>query len=419
MPTRRWSRIQQVLRRLTFARVPHRDVVIYDAFSERHLYPLLDMSRVAVLDVEFHKVNAWVLLYSFRFGRPNARTYLFAFLAITSPKVVITTCDNSINFYTIKDKFPHIVTIAVQNGRRNTFGPRRDSSFQFNLAHLDRRPKVDSYFTFGTTEHLQFKPLIDGRFIAHGNLKNNYLAHVKASQSCGRRVMSYISSFPNLKSGIPTSVDSDIPTHFFQDKPIPHRSYFEPEGRIPRFLARYCRERDIEFQVIGKQEATSTHESEYFRAHVGDTSLKVIPCSPEGASYQALLNSDFVVSIDSTLAYEMLGRGKRTAFLTIRGSAIGIDGVRCTNFGFPEVKDDSGPFWTNIDDEDEFVRVLNFVVTSSNLEWEEEASKLRTVVMNYDPLNSVLYAELTALGISHRLGEVEIQRRVRQTYGVG
>ena len=419
MPTRRSSQLVQFLGRLTFKRIPRREVVIYDAFSQRHLYPLLNMSRVAVLDVEFHEINAWVLIYSLRFGRPNARSYLFAFLSLTAPRVVITTCDNSVNFYTIKDKFPHIVTISIQNGRRNTFGPRKDSSFQFNLSRLHQRPQVDMYFTFGTTEHDQFKHLIDAHFIAHGNLKNNYFANLKTSSSSGRQVMSYISSFPNLNSGTPSSVDSEIPTHFFRDKPISHRSYFEPEGRISRFLAHYCRERDIKFQIIGKQESTSPHESEYFKEQVGDQLLSVVPCTPEGASYRALLESDYVVSIDSTLAYEMFGRGMRTAFLTIRGSAIGIDGVRCTNFGFPRVTDETGAFWTNIDDQGEFLRVLNFVVTSSNIAWEEEALKFRPVVMDFDPHNSTLYGVLTDLGVSHGLGETEIQRRAREIYGVG
>ena len=418
MPTRRWSQFRQVLRRITFKRIPQRDTIIYDAFSERHLYPLLDMSKVGVFDLEFREVNFWVILRSITFGPPNAKTYLFGYLALARPKIVITTSDNSINFYTIKARFPGITTIAIQNGRRNTFGPRPNSSFQVNLKELQPKAAINFYFTFGTTEQRQFKDLIDGRFITHGNLKNNYLAHVASSRKSGQRVMSYISSFPNLSSGTPSSIDSDLPTHFFGDTAISYRSYFSPEGRVARFLNDYCRRNDIYFQVIGKRDETSPQEADFFRSSVGDSSLRVVPCAPEGASYRALVDSDFVVSIDSTLAYEMFGRGMKTAFLTMRAKAIGIDGVQCPNFGYPEITLDKGRFWTNLDTESEFERVLDFVVKCSDSTWNESASVYRKSVMNVDPDNSELYKLLTELGASHGLGTPEIRRRAKETYGV-
>lgn len=418
MPTRRWSQFRQVLRRITFKPIPQRDTIIYDAFSERHLYPLLDMSKVGVFDLEFRKVNFWVVLRSITYGPPNARTYLFGYLALARPKTVITTSDNSINFYTIKAHFPEITTIAIQNGRRNTFGPRPNSSFQVNLDELQPKAAVDFYFTFGTTERSQFKDLINGRFVIHGNLKNNYLAHIASSQRSGQRVMSYISSFPNLSSGNPGSIDSDLPTHFFGDTAISYRSYFLPEGRISRFLNEYCKRNGIDFQVIGKRDETTPQEADFFKSSVGDSSLKVVPCTPEGASYRALVDSDFVVSIDSTLAYEMFGRGVKTAFLTMRAEAIGIDGVQCPNFGYPEITLEKGPFWTNLDMESEFERVLDFVVRSSDSTWNESTSVYRKSVMNVDPDNSELYKLLTELGASHGLGMPEIRKRVMETYGV-
>ena len=418
MPTRRWSQFRQVLRRITFKPIPQRDTIIYDAFSERHLYPLLDMSKVGVFDLEFRKVNFWVVLRSITYGPPNARTYLFGYLALARPKTVITTSDNSINFYTIKAHFPEITTIAIQNGRRNTFGPRPNSSFQVNLDELQPKAAVDFYFTFGTTERSQFKDLINGHFVIHGNLKNNYLAHIASSQRSGQRVMSYISSFPNLSSGNPGSIDSDLPTHFFGDTAISYRSYFLPEGRISRFLNEYCKRNGIDFQVIGKRDETTPQEADFFKSSVGDSSLKVVPCTPEGASYRALVDSDFVVSIDSTLAYEMFGRGVKTAFLTMRAEAIGIDGVQCPNFGYPEITLEKGPFWTNLDMESEFERVLDFVVRSSDSTWNESNSVYRKSVMNVDPDNSELYKLLTELGASHGLGMPEIRKRVMETYGV-
>lgn len=414
----RTARILKALGRISISRVPQKDVVIYDAFSRRHLYPLLDMTRSVVFDLDFPRVNLWVLLGSLRYGRPSARSYLFSFLRKTQPKVVITTSDNSIDFYAIKTQFPHICVISIQNGRRNTFGPRPHSSFQSLLKMELNPPSADFYFTFGSTEQLQFEHLIHTKFVRHGNLKNNYLAHISSRRRNDRPVLSFISSFPNLSSGSPSSIDSDVPTHFFEDAAISFRSYFSPEGDIARFLMNYCKRHGIDFRVIGKRTSAQPEERAYFQEATGNRDIDVVPCDPEGASYLSLIDSDFVVSIDSTLAYEMFGRGKRTAFLTMRAAAIGIPDLHCPDFGFPEVREDSGPFWTNRNDEAEYIRVLDFVTTSHDDDWKYATRHVLEKVMNLDPDNAQLLEVLEGVGVSHGGGTEEVRRRAREVYGV-
>lgn len=405
------------LRRVTIRGLPQRDVVIYDSFSRRHLYPLLDMSMTVVFDLDFPKVNLWIALRSLAFGKPSSRTYLLAFLKQTRPKVVISTSDNSLDLYSIKSHFPDICVIAIQNGRRNTFGPRPHSSFQSALASSSTRPAIDYYFTFGSTERVQFEPLVNAKFVAHGNLKNNYLAHISLESAGRERTLSYISSFPNLSSGAPSSIDSDLPTHFFGESPISFRSYFSPEGTVAHFLTEYCRDRGLKFQVIGKRSSSQPQERAYFQMATCDPNLKYVPCDPESASYRALIRSDYVVSIDSTLAYEMLGRGKRTAFLTMRASAIGIPDLRCPKFGFPEITEESGPFWTNFDNAEEFTRVLDFVIDASETQWNETTSSIIPKVMNLDPDNRQLFQLLGSLGVAHDGGIEEVRRRAKEVYG--
>jgi len=406
------------LRRVTIKSLPQRDVVIYDSFSQRHLYPLLDMSRTVVFDLEFPKVNLWIVLRSLAFGRPSSRTYLLAFLKQTRPKLVITTSDNSLDLYSIKSHFPDICVIAIQNGRRNTFGPRPHSSFQTALASSSTRPAIDYYFTFGSTERVQFEPLVSAKFVAHGNLKNNYLAQVPVENAARERVLSYISSFPNLSSGTPSTIDSDLPTHFFEEIPISFKKYFLAEQIAATFLQKFCDEHELRLQIIAKQSQGSEIESEFFRKWSDNPKLAVVPCIPESASYQALQKSDFVVSIDSTLAYEMLGRGKRTAFLTMRADTIGIPNLRCPKFGFPEITEESGPFWTNHNDEDEFTRVLNFIIDASEAQWNETTASIIPKVMNLDPDNRQLFQLLGSLGVAHGGGIEEVRRRATEVYDV-
>jgi surface carbohydrate biosynthesis protein len=104
----------------------------------------------------------------------------------------------------------------------------------------------------------------------------------------------------------------------------------------------------------------------------------------------------------------MLGRGKRTAFLTIRASSIGL----------PKIAEISGPFWTNVNDESEFTRVLDFTIDSSSDQWSQAVSRYVPTVMSFDPDNSRLFAILEELGVSHGKGIAEVRRRARDTYGV-
>ena len=127
-------------RRLTFSSLSKSDVVVFDSFSRRHLYPLLDMKKTVIFEADSSKINFWALLRSISFGLPSSLNYLLGFLKLTRPKVVITTSDNSLNLYLIKKHFPSICVIAIQNGRRNTFGPRPCSSFQTLLASSHIKP---------------------------------------------------------------------------------------------------------------------------------------------------------------------------------------------------------------------------------------------------------------------------------------
>jgi len=69
------------------------------------------------------------MLRGIRYGRPCMQTYLYGYIAIVKPKVIITLIDNSLPFYFINQRFPKATTIAIQNGRRDNFGRRPNTGF--------------------------------------------------------------------------------------------------------------------------------------------------------------------------------------------------------------------------------------------------------------------------------------------------
>jgi surface carbohydrate biosynthesis protein len=103
-----------------------------------------------------------------------------------------------------------------------------------------------------------------------------------------------------------------------------------------------------------------------------------------------------VVGIGSTLLYESLARGKKTGIFSIRGTIIG-DSSR--NFGWPEEFADNGPFWTNHADESEFRRILGYLSSVSDADWENTRKEYVSNLMEYDPGNTRFVSLLQKLEV--------------------
>ena len=101
-----------------------------------------------------------------------------------------------------------------------------------------------------------------------------------------------------------------------------------------------------------------------------------------------------MVFIDSTLGYESICRGKKTAALSCRGASLLSVSA---NFGWPTELPNNGPFWTNDQDETQFQRVMDYLNTVSDQEWEQTCQKYTNKLMDFDPGNTRFVALLDQL----------------------
>ena len=99
----------------------------------------------------------------------------------------------------------------------------------------------------------------------------------------------------------------------------------------------------------------------------------------------------------STLGYESLARGKKTAAFLIDAEIIDSPSIK---FGWPVSLSDDGKFWTNRLDEVRFEEILNYLLTSSNDDWEKVRGETMHEIINFDPGNS----QFVAMVQSMRLG---------------
>ena len=104
--------------------------------------------------------------------------------------------------------------------------------------------------------------------------------------------------------------------------------------------------------------------------------------------------SDYLVSIGSSLAYEALSRKKKVAFFPIRKELLirkGFDlDFQEYDFGWPTRFKKKGSFWTHLNDTNEFKRVLDFLINISDQKWLKLINNLNDdFKIPYDKNNSV------------------------------
>jgi surface carbohydrate biosynthesis protein len=107
-----------------------------------------------------------------------------------------------------------------------------------------------------------------------------------------------------------------------------------------------------------------------------------------------LSKSHIVVFIDSTVGYEALSRGKRTAAFVCR--VIGKP-HKSESFGWPADLPDSGSFWSNETSEKEFERIMDYLNSIGDREWAAECRNLIPQIMAFDEGNKHLEVLLNKL----------------------
>lgn len=174
------------------------------------------------------------------------------------------------------------------------------------------------------------------------------------------------------------------------------KEFFKAEEIVLKFIAKFCKCKNVDLLIAGRDFEGCNKEREYFNDLIGDNTWKYASRKTQFDNYHLLDVSHAVVAIDSTLGYESLARGNKTAMLSIRGSFLRNDAAK---FGWPAKLSNNGPFWTNHADEREFERVMNYVMTVSDDEWEKTRQKYVPELIEFDPGNKKFLHLMKKLGV--------------------
>jgi len=353
-------------------------ILICDSTNKEVLKPYLKKYTQATLSLRGEFINLPCLILSslkwILWRGDLLDAYIDTYIERVKPIVIITATDNNKRFYSISKRFPKLKTIFLQNGLRLKSGDI-----------FGKLSKLDNYlvdYMLVTSEAIGklYLSYISGKFIAVGTLTNNAAITSTKIKTGDVLFISQLSN--NVKNDDVFFIKNDGTS-------ISSSVFFSAEIKVLKFLSKWCAENNKMLKICGRENSKDNHE-EYFYINCLNESKcmwKFIPRKNSYSSYKLVDAAHIVISIDSTLGYEAIARGKRTAFFSCRGDD--LEDSSC-GFGWPLNLPDSGPIWTNKQNELEFQlpKILNYLNTINENEWKKICQNYKGMIMEFDPGNT-------------------------------
>jgi surface carbohydrate biosynthesis protein len=360
-------------------------VLIFDRAGSEELLTYLDQKSVELLDLRGESLNLYVLFKCLLHCKLSLINYIVQYLKCVEPRVALTFIDNNPLFYQLKSHQKDLTTVFVQNGLRAEAGCVL--GILKKQTYVRNKYQVDYMLTFGNAIGQKYSKYIDGKVHPIGSFKNNL--HQSETQKQFKTVL-FISQYRS-----PPSPES-IPMMTYDNQSIFWKQFYSAEEFLLPLLQQYCQQNKLELKICMCSAEQKKEERNYFISLLGNENLELLNRSNPYSSYEKVDAAEFVVFMESTLGYEALARGKKTAAFPLRGKLLGaVD----RKFGWPADLPDNGPFWTNHADECEFKRVMDYITTVSDEAWEKTRQRYVPELMEYDPGNTRFLKLMREIGV--------------------
>lgn len=345
------------------------EVLIFDFFGSQYLSEVFKPRQTGVLFVRGEEYNLSIIFlailnfYKLTRLKGLRLLYYFCYIEYVKPRLVATFIDNNEEFLFLSTCIESR-TVIVQNGFRDL------ASAPFLLRKSFRAEyKVNYMIMFGEEIAKEYSKVIKGKSLCIGSLKNNLFPRV-APLKKQEKVLSFISTYRECRDGI----DDKEHINTIEDGGALHGNHYYAEVLILNFLNDWCSRNGHTLQIIGcvnhlHLRERANRERKIYQAILPTGNYAFVSKESDFSSYRILDESDLVVFIDSSLGYEAFARGCKVAALTIRDKCGVIGRVGTRTFGWPLELPVNGPFWTNLDDLQEFQRVVDFVRDCKLPDW--------------------------------------------------
>ena len=337
--------------RWVFQKPSKKNLLIYDL--DLVFKKFVPRNEYEILDIRYQSVNLYILILTFlKTGLSNfIENYKKNYLISVSPKVVLTSTDNNMSFFKLKNLYQKSLYVCVQFSLR-------DKIFinQCKLYYKENNfPKLysDFFFVYGNNDALQLKKYIKSRFVVHGSTINN-LFKKKASSSNKLSKIMFISQ-----------VSQEIG--------------FKIEKKIFKKIINLSKELNMSLFYLLKYNNKNVYTKEikdYFQKDYSEKKFKYIERSENSYKY---LNLDALfISRFSTLAFEAISRKKRVIFLSPSNFPSKTYGRKYAQ---------NGPFWTINYSYDNIKKIVKKILKLKEKNWSEIVDQQVSDIIVYKYLN--------------------------------
>jgi len=351
-------------------------------------------ANIVIADPE--RLNLYFLIRTLFSKDRSITNYLCFFIRYIQPRVVFTFVDNYVPFYGLKNLIPEPKYVAVQNGIRNNFSMEPHQGF---LESIGNQPaasaQIDFVCVFDQSYSNLYRSLVATKCLVTGNIKNN-LTEIPGDVTTMYDI-AYISQYPA------SPLEGNSSKIYFNDVSFPIENFYAAESLAVNFLSKYCEGHNLSFVVCGKRDKNFSAEREFFENAMQYQPGDFVPRSTDRSTLDLAVSARIVITIDSTIGYELFSRGMRVAFFSGRLQASNAEGnrpVKDMEFGYPNNIEPTGKFWTNEASESELVRILDYLRTVTDEEWASEIAPYNESLMAYQPGNPVFKKLLLELGLT-------------------
>ncbi|MDA9625075.1 hypothetical protein N9S55_01685 [Candidatus Pelagibacter bacterium] len=359
--------------KFTFNKPEKKNFLIYDQIGSDLIRKYLPDSNYNIFSARLEKINLYCLFLSFIkynfFSFKLMRNYTLTYIDLTRPNLIISLIDNDSFLWNVKNFFPKIKVVLIQNGirafRKENY---KDKHFGEIIRKKNNKYIVDYIFVFNKYFEKKYKLFFDCKTKIIGSFRNNAFNYKK--QRIKKNSICFISQYNKIFEKLNLEI---------------------PEKKILKFLSTYAKINKKTIYIVEKTRSNSFLE--YCKKYMPYKNWKFIDLQLNDKtnfrSYQNALNCELVVTIDSTLGYELISRKQKVIFFSVRNW-----NEEFFSFAWPKKLEKNGVFWTNVYNENYFNKIMHNVHDMSNKNYIKVSKKTLNdyIFLNQD--NKIFKQEL-------------------------
>lgn len=355
-----FGKIQFLFRIKWYFSIPEKKkIIIYDYNQPDILHFYFKKKITYYLYTRLEKINFYILIksivknlwkWSFFSG------YIIEYIKAIKPSLIITFIDNNIQFYYLKKFFPKIKIAFVQNGMR---GYSNDIFGLLESKKLNKKDiGVDKMFVWNALVGDMYKKYLSGNYYNVGSIVNNHVKLLKKKRK--KKSLLFISEFRN-----------DNPSYDLS------KDFYLIEKKLISFLYNFCEKNFLIFEICSNLK-NSVKEFKFYKNLMPGDNWKFLEKKNQFSGYYYIDEALVTVFISSSLGYESISRGNKTAAFTLRHLVTEIESHK---FGWPYKFPEKGKIWTNKYDEKIFDRILKYLIYSNYKDYYVYQKKIITNIL--------------------------------------